>query len=582
MNKFIFKLNAKRIVFSVVVLFLSLSCFSQTTTIDLDYLKSSLSTTACNVFSPSVAVNAITHSSLAGGVSFNTTNGLYLDAQTSTNPFSGTGFVIDYNFVPGYNYDISITANGDASMYLNTSVVSNLNAFPITSTGSCTLDPKVSTWNTVGDGQLSVQCTGASHTFNVPTFSISSGMPIYLVIWATGGNPSLIFDNLTISKIVITKTAIASSFNITPATISLTCGTTSPVTYTVNNPGGVTGITDYTWNLGATPNGWKLPNGSAAPSTYSTGTINTLTLTPSCGSTLANISATVTANGTQYNTNQSGTSITQPSLSISGNSTLCSGSSTYSVANLPCNASVNWSASPDGIVSLSCTSCNSTTITKTGDGSVTLTATVSNVCGSTPFVLNKSIAVGYSLTGTITQSGNNTPMYTTNSIAAGATSVTFQWPGVSGISCYQSSTNPSVSQTGFIYYPSQSKFWFTLSSGQSITVSFSGTGCGGTTVATRSFTVGGHYYVVSPNPASSSINITPASDDGNLTTESSQTGTTTQVSITDVSGNLKKQQQFSTGTAKMQLNVADLIPGTYFVHIINGTINETHQLIIHR
>ena len=112
-------------------------------------------------------------------------------------------------------------------------------------------------------------------------------------------------------------------------------------------------------------------------------------------------------------------------------------------------------------------------------------------------------------------------MNTTNSIAVGATSVTFQWPGVSGISCYQSSSNPSVSQTGFIYYPSQSKFWFTLSSGQSITVSFSGTGCG-------------------------------------------------------------QQQQFSSGTAKMQLNIADLIPGTYFAHIINGTINETHQLIIQR
>ena len=90
-------------------------------------------------------------------------------------------------------------------------------------------------------------------------------MPNYLVVWATGGNPSYAFDNLTISKIVITKTAIVPSFTLTPTTTALTCGTTSPVTFTVNNPGNVTGITNYSWHLGATPNGWKLPNGSAAP-----------------------------------------------------------------------------------------------------------------------------------------------------------------------------------------------------------------------------------------------------------------------------------------------------------------------------
>jgi hypothetical protein len=268
-------------------------------------------------------------------------------------------------------------------------------------------------------------------------------------------------------------------------------------------------------------------------------------------------------------------------LSISGDASFCTTSNAYTIPSLPTGVTVAWSASPYGIVQINSPNSTSTTLTSLTNGIVTLTATITT-CGTSQIIITKQqITVGNVLTGTITQSGNNTPMNTTNSIAAGATSVTFQWPGVSGISCYQSSSNPSVSQTGFIYYPSQSKFWFTLSSGQSITVSFSGTGCGGTTIATRSFTVGGHYYVVSPNPASSSITIAPV-DGSNLTTESSQISTTAQVSITDVSGNLKKQQQFSSGTAKMQLNVADLIPGTYFVRIINGTINETHQLIIHR
>lgn len=49
--------------------------FSQTTTIN--YLTSGLSTTACNVFNPNVTINGITHSSHAGGVTFNSTSGIF-------------------------------------------------------------------------------------------------------------------------------------------------------------------------------------------------------------------------------------------------------------------------------------------------------------------------------------------------------------------------------------------------------------------------------------------------------------------------------------------------------------------------
>ena len=215
----------------------------------------------------------------------------------------------------------------------------------------------------------------------------------------------------------------------------------------------------------------------------------------------------------------------------------------------------------------------------TGQEVVTLKLT--NSCGLASYYTFNT-TVGNALTGTITQSGNNSSMNTVNSIAAGPTTVAFQWLGATGISCYQSSTNPPVSQTGFIYYPSNHSFWFTLSSGQSITVSFSATSCGSSTIATRSFTVGGNPYVISPNPASSSINITSSSPGSSSKTENTETGGMTQVSIIDVNGSLKKQQQFSNGTFNMQLNVADLVPGTYFVQIINGGINETQKLIINR
>lgn len=380
--------------------FVGYQSFGQTTTID--YLNSGLSTTACNVFSPSQTINGVVHTSYAGGVEFSTANGLLVSTQNNSIPFSGTGFYLNYNFQTGNNYDISITGNADAATYLNTSIINSLMGYATAGMSSCSLDANVANWNKSGYGQQTFEGTASAKTYTIPTFSVSSSGYSTFLIWATGGQSNYVVDNFSISKILITKTAIGPSFNITPTTVSLTCGNTTPQTFTVNNPDNAT-VTDYTWNLGATPNGWKLPNGSAAPATYSSGTTNTLTLTPVCGSGLSNISATVTANGTQYNTNVTSMTITAPTMSVSGNDAICSGSATYSVANLHCNASVTWSASPAGIVSLSCTSCNSTTLTKTGDGSITLTATVSGVCGSNPIVINKTIAVGYSLTGTITQ-----------------------------------------------------------------------------------------------------------------------------------------------------------------------------------
>jgi len=81
---------------------------SQTTTIN--YLSNSnLSTTACNVFSPAVNVNGVSHSSHAGGVSFNATNGLLLPTRSGQGA-GGTAFYISYNFTSGSNYDISIKA----------------------------------------------------------------------------------------------------------------------------------------------------------------------------------------------------------------------------------------------------------------------------------------------------------------------------------------------------------------------------------------------------------------------------------------------------------------------------------------
>lgn len=81
-------------------------------------------------------------------------------------------------------------------------------------------------------------------------------------------------------------------------------------------------------------------------------------------------------------------------LSISGNNIVCN-SEIYSLSGAPSSASITWSAYPN-ILSLSPTTGPSTTATKTGNGVVTLTASVSNFCTGIvyPISKQKQISVG--------------------------------------------------------------------------------------------------------------------------------------------------------------------------------------------
>jgi hypothetical protein len=85
----------------------------------------------------------------------------------------------------------------------------------------------------------------------------------------------------------------------------------------------------------------------------------------------------------------------------------------------------------------------------------------------------------------------------------------------------------------------------------------------------------GDYYKVSPNPATSQINI--SADESK--TQSSLNKTFDEVRIYDLQGTLKKYQSFSK-SASASINTSALTPGNYFVEIINGAYKEKHQLII--
>jgi len=379
----------KRLI-SISFLSFSLAAIGQNVTID--YQAWNPSGTTCNLFvnptnvpATGTASGNIEHQRKLGESVYNNSD-LSIQMQTTfqTNGAvqKGARYRIAYNFKAGYSYII----------YVTTAAVENTVGF--------TTGPYIRLDVNNNGGGGSTGCNGpetlsASTGGNPAAVQLSSNsfQEFQFVFLQMGTQPTLEVTafpannggtkTVRIRKIRIVETPPAANFAITPNPIPVTCGLATPVTLTVNNNGGTTGITDYTWNLGATPNNWLL-NGNPAPETYSTGTTNTLSLTPVCGTTPSNISATVTAGGNSFQTNTATISISNPTLSINGNANFCTGTSNYSINNLPCNASVSWSASPGGVVSLSCTSCPSITLTKLADGVVTLSATITktNACSS--------------------------------------------------------------------------------------------------------------------------------------------------------------------------------------------------------
>jgi hypothetical protein len=529
---------------------------------------------------------------VSGGASFGTigtltTKYLKLEANYSSDPSSnlGTAYAISYPFAANFTYTIKVAAaqgtgpTGTVSTYFPTVSVGILPQLlnPGTTDPSDCNDVKESHWDPLAGYIRGSFGENQTATYTIPSFVAPSGYNyIFLLAQSYSGDVVSL-----ISSISITKSA---NLPLSPSTLSVACGSTTAQTFTVGNPNGITGIQSYTWSLGAN-NGW-LYNGSAAPATITT-TAATLSLTPVCGSAQSNVSVSATIGGTVYAANNICTVTNGAgSLTINGSSVICSASGVYSVSGVPCGQNATWSVSPAGYATLSCTNCNQTTVTpQVQNMPFTLSATATGCSGQN---LNSSLTVsaGNTLTGTIYQAGLAiATMNTANSVPAGATSVYFQWSGVSNITCTQSSTSPPVSQTGFIYYPSPGYFWFTLSSGQSITVNFTGTGCGGAVLASRSFYVGSSHYAVSPNPASGTVTIASISSQTQATelSKAAVSGSSIKmVTILDANGSVKKQQQFSGITKTVQLDVSSLLPGIYFVQISDGQYSETQKLVISR
>lgn len=354
----------------------------------------------------------------------------------------------------------------------------------------------------------------------------------------------------------------------------MTCGTTAPVTFTINNNNNTTGITGYTWNIGTTPNGW-LYNGVPAPATITT-TANSITLSPNCGSALSSISATVAVGTTTYNAGTKSLTIEQPVLSVVGSQSLCSGSTSYLINNLACNSTVLWTAPPSNMATLSSLTSQTPALTYAGtSGNFTLTANVTS-CGVTSTV-NLPVHVGpYTESDfTLTASGGANGYLswcpnTTYGFTLGGPASNYNWsyptgwsPNyISGYVCAIRSPSTSYPPTGNVSCMFTEPCGTTIS--KTIFVAHSSSGCSLITEPA---------YTYWPNPVTYSINISVASANAGLITIRA-------IEIVNASNYMTVfSQNYGTGVTNASVTTYYYQPGNYLLRVYDGNTWRAYQFL---
>jgi hypothetical protein len=320
----------------------------------INYLNCGLSTQTCNVFNTSPLFNpgGFTHYPMVGGAYYNGTEVRLQTANPPTNEMA-TGYAIAYPFKANYPLVITIIAAdssvdptsapllqfGGLAALPNPNVTDPTGCGPVGENGWLFLNSNI--WNTA-------TLNRAYKQYSWLLTPNSTGAYVYFL--ASGGSQ---IDGTTVY--IKSLTIGPPTFTLSPGGGSQPCGRPgSPINFSVSNNNGLTGITSYTWNLGApgtAGNGW-LYDGSPAPQ-YITTTTNSVSLTTTGCETPGPVTLTVNTAVTSYQTNTANVSLYSMPLTVTGPSQFCNTSAqTYTVSTPPCNATVTWSSIPAGVLNL--------------------------------------------------------------------------------------------------------------------------------------------------------------------------------------------------------------------------------------
>ena len=265
-------------------------------------------------------------------------------------------------------------------------------------------------------------------------------------------------------------------------------------------------------------------------------------------------------------TNISALSYPIGSLSISGDNTVCTTSNPYTIPNLPAGATVSWTAIPSGLVTINSPSATQTTLTNNNSGVITLTATISSVCGGQ---LQKVIPIGLP-----------TPAITSQKVSAPGepTEYLFTATFIPG-AIYNWYVN-GLLITGEIYNTLQ--YYFPCNVTKTIKCSITNP-CGTSAFSNSISKTGGcdrlNAFKISPNPASDIVIVSLADNKNKTSLEQKEITYFTEIKIFDAQGNLKKHQKFNQ-SKQATVNLTGLTTGVYIVEITDGDYIERHQIVI--
>jgi len=346
----------------------------------------------CDVFASPIPVQGILHETKVGDITKNASIGaiqLKYDYNNGGSNQKGSEFAITYyTFKKDYKYRVKITARSNNSYSEPAGIKCNFNPAGIdpscngvnflnTNNGTFSIG---NNWFQTVNGTSFTEYTFESDylsnnqtSLGIGTFSLNN----------IGAN-SQWNQTIYIKKIEIIELPPPPSFSLSPSTLSLECGDTSQQTFTVtpaNIPSGAT--VTYSWNH----SGWTVVSSTATSKT----------LQPNSGTTLpSNVSVTPYINGVAQPTKTCTVSRApfSPSLTILGSNTLCS-TGNYSVNTSTGITVTEWSVSDPSIAAIT-TNGNQATLSPSGNGQVTLTATLENACGQSANI-TKNVFVGYPL-----------------------------------------------------------------------------------------------------------------------------------------------------------------------------------------
>ncbi|MEY8760366.1 T9SS type A sorting domain-containing protein [Chryseobacterium tongliaoense] len=401
---------------------------------------------------------------------------------------------------------------------------------------------------------------------------------------------------------VVVKTP---SFTLSPTSITIPCGSTSPVTLTCNSSTNV-GTYVYKWNVGT---GWN-KDGSPVSGIITTST-NSITLSPTDPNILpSNISLEII-----WNTNYSfGMTClvkreifdSSGSLQISGGSpTVCTFPATQSFSiNSGSGNTVSWTSSDSSVGEVQTVNGTSTSVIVKRQGEFTLTATVSNSCNQTKIVTKKVWAgtplvympnayCGNPYDSVCFNSNYNVPTGQYSNVVVDALGfdgtpnldTDFEWEKIDGPFTFASYGNgyySNVSNNGTKVTGRMAILYITSGYNYMQVRARAKNSCGWGPWKNILFQSGGSKmslsiknYKVSPNPATDYINIVPADEND---TEINKSTAIVFAELFNAAGVRVGKTELQHNKGKIYVN--GLNQGVYTLKIYTNKQQEDHQVII--